>query len=134
MPFNARTVFALDAAGALLSVVLLGGVLPALQPWHGMPSDVLSRLALWATACLVYSLCGWRFAHPDDPRWLRGIQVLNTVYCVWTAALVVHHFPVLTPLGRVYFLAELPVILGLVAFEERVARRAMHPHSSPPIH
>ena len=51
-----KQVFLLDAAGAALSVVLLGVVLPAVQPSIGMPGVVLDALALWATACLVYSL------------------------------------------------------------------------------
>ncbi len=51
-------------------------------------------------------------------------MALNASYCVVTATLIAVHFDALTALGVVYFLGEIPVILGLVAFEYRIWRRA----------
>ena len=128
MALDPRTIFLLDAAGAGLSVLLLGGVLPAIQPWIGMPHDVLAVLALWAVACLTYSLACYRFADPRAPRWLRGIMLANLGYCALTGALVWVHFEALTPLGVAYFIGEMPVLGGLVWYEFSVFRRAF---SSP---
>ena len=119
-----RDIFLLDAAGALVSVVLLGVVLPSLEPFLGMPGSALKPLALWALVCLVYSSTCYLRAGERRPRWLRGVVLLNSLYCVATALLVVHHFGRLTLWGVVYFLGELAVILCLVAFELRVYRRA----------
>ena len=41
-----RGIFLMDAMGALVSVVLLGVVLPLLEPLLGMPVSALSPLAL----------------------------------------------------------------------------------------
>ena len=123
MAINARTIFLLDGIGAFGSVVLLGVILPAVQPWLGMPLYILHRLALWATGCMVYSLGCYRFADHSTPHWLIGTMTLNTVYCVITASLLAVHHPSLTSLGIAYFIAEMPVIVGLVWFEFRVYRR-----------
>jgi hypothetical protein len=85
---------------------------------------VLDALALWATACLVYSLTCWRLQDLSDAKWLMGIMVANVFYTLLTLALVFVHRDALTTLGFFYFIAELPVIWGLVLFERRVYRAA----------
>ena len=123
-----RDIFLLDAAGALVSVVLLGVVLPLLEPLLGMPVSALRPLALWALVCLIYSSTCYLRADARRKRWLRGVVLLNSLYCVATALLVMHHFGRLTLWGVAYFVGEFAVILGLVAFELRVYRRAFGRH------
>jgi len=118
-----RNIWLLDAAGALVSVGLLAGVLPALQPWIGMPTPVLYGLALWAAGCVMYDAAVWTWADLDAPLPLRGIMLANTGYCAATPVLIAIHWDALTPLGRVYFVAEIPVIMGLVSLEWWVYRR-----------
>jgi len=124
MKIDERSVFVLDGLGAGLSLGLLVVVLPALHPWLGMPVHVLRWLAVWPAVCLLYDVLCVQLADLGKPVWLPGIIALNTSYCVATAALIVIHFEALTPLGVVYFVSEMPVILGLVAFELRIWRRA----------
>ena len=124
MNVDEKNVFVLDGVGAVLSIVLLAIVLPWLHPWLGMPLEVLSWLVYWPTVCLVYDALCWKFADPRSPRWLTGIIILNTAYCVATAILIGVHFDALTAWGVAYFISEIPVILGLVAFELRVWRGA----------
>jgi len=119
-----KRIFVLDAVGAFLSVLLLGVVLPALYPWLGMPVEVLHWMALWPSVCLLYDVFCLKAADLCKPGWLLGIMVLNTSYCAVTSVLIGVHFEGLTTLGVVYFLAEIPVILGLVAFEYRIWRLA----------
>jgi hypothetical protein len=116
-------VFILDASGAALSVVLLAAVLPALEAYLGMPVSVLHGLALWALACLVYDLGCLALADLAKPRWLAGVVLLNSAYGLLSGALAVHHRHALTSLGVAYFIGEVCVIWGLVAFEVRVLRR-----------
>jgi len=120
MNLNERNIFLLDGAGALLSVFLMAVVLPAIQHLIGMPSHIFYLLALWAFGSLVYDFCCFRFADRRDSRWLRGIMAANGLYCVLTAVLLVVHFAELTPWGVAYFVAEMPVILGLVMFERKI--------------
>jgi len=124
MNVNESSIFLLDGAGALLSVFLLGVMLPALQHWIGMPSYIFYYLATWAFGCLVYDLACFRFANHRDPKWLRGIMAANVLYCLLTVVLLVIHFKEMTSWGITYFLAEIPVILGLVFFERNIVRSA----------
>ena len=112
----------IDALGAGVSVVLMVLILPALQPWHGMPMYALLACGVWATLSLVYSAGCVAFANLNQPRWLQGIMFSNTAYCGFTLFLISSHFHALTTLGVVYFVAEICVILGLVLWERHVYR------------
>ena len=79
----------IDGIGATLSAFSLGAVLPALEPYVGMPRRVLFVLALVAlvyAACSIGSYClrAQRMAAVVAP-----ISRLNLAYCGVTAALVV---------------------------------------------
>jgi hypothetical protein len=124
MKWNEKNIFLLDGAGALVSVFLLGVALPAIQPWLGMPFHILYSLATWALGCAIYSLSCHRLANHRNSRWLQGIMVANALYCLLTASLIVVYFTELTTWGIAYFVAEMPVILGLVLLERKVFRGA----------
>ena len=121
---NASNIFYLDATGAVLSIFLLGILLPKVQNWHGMPINSLYGLCLWAGLCLTYNCCCIRFADYSNHKWLLGIMSLNVTYCIINLVLVMYHFEELTPLGVGYFVAEIPVILGLVLFERSIYKKA----------
>lgn len=120
---DGRSIFLLDGVGAVVSVLLLGVVLPALQPWIGMPLRVLHLLALVPIFYGVYSLCCFWLVDHRSPRWLLAIMVANALYCVLTAVLVMVHVGEMTRLGVVYFVADALVIAGVVAFEGVILRR-----------
>ena len=120
---DGRSIFLLDGVGAVVSVLLLGVVLPALQPWIGMPLRVLHLLALIPILYAVYSLCCYWLVDHRNPRWLLAIMAANTLYCVLTAILVTVHVGEMTRLGIVYFVADALVIAGVVAFEGVILRR-----------
>ena len=124
MKIDEKNVFVLDGLGAVLSIILLALVLPALEPWLGMPVDVLRWLVAWPIVCLLYDASCSNFADLEKPTWLLGIITLNTSYCVATVILMGVHLEVLSAWGVAYFVAEIPVILGLVVFELKVWRRA----------
>lgn len=121
-----RHLFLLDGLGAAVTAVMLGVVLPALEPAFAMPQGALRVLALVAAGFAVYSLaCHVRAA---GARWLLGIAVANTAYCVCTLGLLVSLRSSLTWLDLAYFLGEILVIATLVIVEVRVARRAASAH------
>ena len=124
--------FVLDGMGALLSVVLLGVVLPRLQPWLGMPLHIFYMLALWALGSLIYDGGCFLFVDHKNPRYLKGIMAANVLYCGLTACLLVGHFTGLTLVGILYFLAEMPVILGLVMVERRIFRECFSEEEMEP--
>ena len=120
MTVNEKTIFLIDGIGAVVSVLLLGVVLPALRDLIGMPVDILYLMCVVPLVYLVYDACCFWLVNHRDPKWLRAIILANLAYCVVTAILVVGHFGDLTIWGVAYFLAELVVILSLVVYERRV--------------
>ena len=128
MAINPRNIFWLDAMGAALSMCLIGLVLPALEAYIGMPAHVLYWLTLYPLGCLSYdAFCLWR-ADLSQPRWLKGIMLANSLYCVLTIVLVALHYEQLTAWGVAYFVSEIPVIGGLVLLERRVLLRGFPKH------
>ena len=119
-----RNLFLVDAVGALMSVVLMSLILPSIQEWIGMPLLVLYGCAVWAIGCMVYSFACYWYADLEDSKWLFGIMLGNTLYCVFTALLIAVYFHTLTYLGVVYFIGEIPVILGLVLWERKTYQNA----------
>jgi hypothetical protein len=117
-----KQIFLIDALGAAVSVILVVLILPAFQLWHGMPMDALLVCGVWSTVSLVYSASCFGLADLLQSKWLQGIIWMNTAYCGFTVLLIGSHFHALTPLGVVYFLTEISVILGLVLWERRVYR------------
>lgn len=117
-----KQIFLIDALGAAVSVILTGLILPAFQLWHGMPMDALFACYVWATVSLVYSASCFALADLNQPKWLQVVMLLNTTYSGFTIFLIISHLHALSPLGVVYFLAEILVILGLVFWERHVYR------------
>lgn len=118
-----RQLFLIDALGAVLTAVMLGVLLPALEPHFGMPRRVLVPLSAVALGFAVYSAtCHRRAARA---RWMLVIATANALYCLGTLSLVLHFRASLTWLGVAYFLGEAVVILSLVVVEMRVALREL---------
>ena len=124
MKINERNIFYIDGAGAILSIFILGLVLPTFQHWHGMPRHILYGLCIWAVGCFLYNVCCIYFGDRGNAKWLAGIMVLNSLYCIITMVLLVIHFSVLTRIGVVYFISEIPVLVGLVLFEKGIYQKA----------
>ncbi|MEZ4872370.1 MAG: hypothetical protein R2827_09030 [Bdellovibrionales bacterium] len=101
-----------------MSALTIGGLLPMFQDWVGMPLDVLYVLAAWALLYAVYSLSCWR-VQPKTTLWIKAIVVANVLYCVATFSLLLYFMNDIKPLGWVYFLGEIGIILGLVTIERK---------------
>lgn len=118
--FLPKNLLMLDAAGALLSAVLLGCVLVQFEQLVGVPRRVLYYLAAWAAACALLS--AWWLLYIRQ-KWATGlfiIATLNTIYCLLTVIVV---FFMLEPTnwGWAYFLLELAVVATLAVVEYRTA-------------
>ncbi len=112
-----KLVFLLDCLGALLSAFLLGVVLTSFEPIFGMPRQVLSGLAALAGLFAFYSFWNYRWFKENWRPYLRGIAIVNLLYCCLTAALVIYFRQELTRWGLLYFLLEMVVVLVLVVVE-----------------
>ncbi len=118
-----KLIFLLDCLGALLSAFLLGVALPSFQSIFGMPRQVLYGLAALACLFAIYSFWNHvRFKENWRP-YLRGIAMVNLLYCGLTAALVIYFRQELTKWGLLYFLLEMVVIMVLVMLEFKTIAR-----------
>ncbi len=125
-----RTLLKIDAAGAALSAVTLGGIMPALHPWVGMPAEVWRGLAVPPVLFVLYDLVclGTRFG--DSPRSLLPIAALNLLYCVVSAVTLAQYAQVATWLDVAYIVSELAVVVVLAGVQIRWALLASEP--TPP--
>jgi hypothetical protein len=121
--FIPRNLFLLDCLGALLSAFLLGVVLPSFQSIFGMPYKVLYGLAALACLFAIYSFWNYIWFKENWRPYLRGIAVVNLLYCGLTAALVIYFRQELTKWGLLYFLQEMVVIIVLVMLEFKTIAR-----------
>ena len=120
---NPKLVFLLDCLGALLSATFLGVALPSFQPIFGMPHNVLYGLAAVASLFAIYSFWNYRWFKENWRPYLRGIAIVNLLYCGLTAALVIYFRQELTKWGLLYFLQEMVVIIVVVMLEFKTIAR-----------
>lgn len=118
-----RHVFLIDALGAAASVTSPLLVVPALEPWLGLPLSVTWVLALPAVVLGAYSFTAWWRRAPAWP-WLLPVMGGNLSFCVFLAIYLPQHADLLTPLGWGWFAGEVAVILAVVAFEAWASRGA----------
>ena len=117
-----RKLLLLDGLGALISAIMLGGVLVSFQQHIGMPYYILYSLALAAVCFAIFSLSSSLRKSSDPKRSLRIIAIVNILYCVISIGLVIHFYSLLTIFGIGYFLLEKVVVLSLVFLELKVSR------------
>ncbi len=122
MTLNCKNIFLVDAAGAGISAVVIGLILPYLNSWVGLPVQALYFLATLALAYAVYSFYCYWFSFKTK-AFLYFIILANLVYCILTAAIVAYYFKEMMILGYSYFLAEIFVILTLVTIEYKVYQK-----------
>jgi hypothetical protein len=126
-----RRLFLVDGAGASLTAVCVGLVLPSLPGAVGMPVVVLRSMALAASLLALTSLgCAWAGPRPWA-RWLRALAAMNTSYCLVTLVCLMHFRTRLRALDWIYFVAEILVVSALVALELRVAARTSNAPAPP---
>lgn len=124
-----RQLFLIDSVGALTSGLSLL-ILSQFARYIGLEARILQQLALIAFVfCLNSGACYVLIQHPAQfaagkHRWpLRGIAVGNLAYCAVTATVVIQHTDVLQPMGWLYFVGEMGIIVGLAAVELRASGR-----------
>lgn len=121
-----RSAFVVDGVGAALSATCLGLVLPRVQAWIGLPTQVLYVLAGIAALFALNAALAYRLGGERQAAWLRGITYANLAYCALTASLVALYFAELEALGVAYFVGEIGIILALVGAERAVLGRPNH--------
>jgi len=116
-----KTLFLIDSIGAFLTTFFLIIILKYFNEFFGVPKTTLTYLSVMA-ACLCINSTTCFFTLKD--KWIpfiRGISIANLLYCIISGVLIVYNFNLITIFGRLYFLAEIAIIFGLVYIELSVA-------------
>jgi hypothetical protein len=120
---NPKTVFLVDAIGALLTAFFLFTILRTFNEYFGMPQKIVTYLSFIAIIFCLYSLCCFFLVKDNWRLFLRIISTANLLYCCLTISLIVYYYRSLTLLGITYFVAEISIICGLVLIERKMLRK-----------
>jgi len=114
---NPKRVFLIDAFGALLSAILLIGILAPLEHYFGMPKMTLYLLAGIAFCLFIYSISCNRFIKSNWKPFLIIVIISNIIYSLISLALITTYSEKLTELGWIYFMLEF-IIIGIIVIVE----------------
>ena len=114
--------FLIDGIGAFVSAIMLGVILPLVQPLIGIP---VYALYILATFPVIFSIidfyCLYRKPQPLT-KYLKIIAICNILYCYLSCALAYYHRASITDLGWVYLVVEVFIVGALAIVELRYAR------------
>ncbi|MGE0632638.1 MAG: hypothetical protein AB7O96_09535 [Pseudobdellovibrionaceae bacterium] len=105
-----------------MSACFSGLILPLFVSELGLTTSVLYLMAGVALLCAMYSFACHRFISDSRPKLLLIIAIANLMYCVFTGY-IAYDFQGITKVGTALLLAEIFVILGVVALELNVYRK-----------
>ena len=114
-----KSLFLLDAIGALLTVVCITFVLKPIEFHIGLPANTLNVLAAIAGLLSMYSFFCFFFLKSSWGSFLFIIGAGNILYCIFTTILLIIHAETISMIGLSYFLAEMGIItwLAITAFK-----------------
>ena len=118
-----KTLFLIDGFGAVLSAFSLGVVLVHFEASFGMPKAVLYPLALAACGFALYDFICYFLFPSNWSIFLKGIALMNLLYCFVSIYLVLLHYPELTTLGLLYFFLEFVILFLLIGIEYKTATK-----------
>lgn len=118
---NPKTLFLIDGVGAVVSAFMLGVVLVSLEPSFGIPASSLYFLATLPLCFAIYDLYCYRRVNSGLGSYLRGIAVVNLLYCCLSMGFALYHSETLTALAWACILTEILIVAVLAMFELRVA-------------
>lgn len=118
---NPKKLFLADAAGALLTALVLMMVLRNWNSAIGLSKSILTWLAMIALALSIYSTSCFLFLRHNWKPFIRVICYGNLLYCVFTAAALLYNSHTVTVLGVLYFSLEIAVIGTLIYVEHKLA-------------
>jgi len=118
---RAKKLFLVDSFGALLSAVLLAGVLAQFEQFIGLPSWILYLLAAIAMIFAAFSLFCFLRVDSNWQSYLHTIAILNISYSGLTIVFLISNWITLTVYGLLYFSIELSLVLLLAYTELKTA-------------
>ncbi len=131
LSIHPKRAFAIDAAGALVSAIFLGFIMPAMQSIFGLPPGICLILAVFPLIFFVYDILVLILVRQFWESWLKIIAGLNFAYTLLSLVIIYLHFNVLTGLGLAYFIGEILIVIVLASVEWLVAMRLKKSGEAP---
>lgn len=119
---NPHALFLLDGLGALLSIFLLGLILPLFQSTIGMPLTTLYFLAAIPVFFVIYDFyCYFKKVQPWQ-QYLYFIAIANVIYCIISIGMLAIHWQFLSAWGISYFIIEIIIVLSIALWELKFSK------------
>jgi hypothetical protein len=112
-----QRIFLFDACGAFLTLLTLLCIIMPLEQVFGMPQQALLILSSVALLYTIYSVTCYLIRHQYARVCLKCLILANGLYGLVTLVMAIYHYELLTPLGAVYFLIELLILIGVIWLE-----------------
>mgnify|MGYP006989340781 CR=1 FL=1 len=122
MQLKPRDWIKIDCLGAAASALSLGIILPQFPAHIAMPEQVLMQLAGIACVLMAVGLFALLTLLIPDKKMLCVLATLNSLYMVYTIAMVIGHQGQLLLWDYLYFVGELVIILVIIMQEIRFSR------------
>ena len=119
-----KTLFLIDAIGALITAFFLGVIMLQYNEYFGMPKNILFNLSIIAICLCIYSATCFLFLKNSWAVFVQIIGIANLLYCALTIGFLIKFYPLLTIIGILYFLVEIVIIFFLSYIELKVALRS----------
>lgn len=120
-----KKLFLVDGVGAIISAILLGIVLVQLERYFGIPKTTLYILAALPCLFAMYDFYCYFSIEQQLGKYLKGIAIVNLLYCCLSIGFAAYHYQEITYLGWIYIIGEIIIVVALAIFELRVARRCI---------
>lgn len=117
-----KQLFLIDFIGASCSCIFLGFLLPLLEGFTGVPSNILYLFAFTALLLAAYSSISFRIYPKNWQQRMKVIGTLNFLYCGLTIFFLMRHRETILPFGWAYFSIELIIVFFLSRWEIRTSR------------
>ena len=120
---NPKKLFLIDGMGAVTSAFMLGIVLVRFEYFFGIPSNVLHFLAGVPICYLAYDIYSYFKGDHNIGFLLKGIAIMNILYCCVSLLLAFNHIETITIWGWIYIVIEIIILVILAGIQFNVAKK-----------
>ncbi len=124
-----KKIFILDGIGAIVTALFLGIILVQLEKLVGIPVQTLYCLAVIPVFFMVYDYYCYQKENNQIAPFLKGIAILNLMYCILSLGLAFYHIDRLTVLGWTYVLIEILILIAVSVMELKFANKLVQKYS-----
>ena len=118
-----KNLFLLDGLGAMLSAFLLGIVLVHFEKFFGIPRITLYFLAALPCFFALYDFYCYFKIERKLGELLKGIAIINLLYCCLSIGLAFYHHQLITTMGWGYIILEIIIVATLAIYEWQSAEK-----------